>query len=68
MDRTRPAGREGWADWRRSLALVHHDPQADAARKRLAYDEVFANQLALLLLCVSRSGGIAPRPWRVRAS
>jgi ATP-dependent DNA helicase RecG len=44
------ADREGWADWRRSLALVHHDPQADAARKRLAYDEVFANQLALLLL------------------
>jgi ATP-dependent DNA helicase RecG len=43
-------GREGWADWRRSLALIHHDPQADVSRKRLAYDEVFANQLALLLL------------------
>src|SRR4051794_2204611 len=44
------ASREGWSDWRRSLGLIHREPGADAARKRLAYDEVFANQLALLLL------------------
>src|SRR3954452_24955025 len=42
--------REGWSAWRGSLALIHREPGADAARKRLAYDEVFANQLALLLL------------------
>jgi ATP-dependent DNA helicase RecG len=42
--------REVWGAWRASLALVHHEPGADAARRRLAYDEIFANQLALLLL------------------
>ena len=42
--------KEDWAAWHGSLALVHREPGADAARKRLAYDDVFANQLALLLL------------------
>src|SRR5437762_5383210 len=42
--------REGWSSWRGSLALVHREPGAEEARKRLGYDEVFANQLALLLL------------------
>ena len=42
--------REGWSAWRGSLALVHREPGAEEARKRLGYDEVFANQLALLLL------------------
>lgn len=40
----------GWGTWRGSLALIHRDPDADQARKRLSYDEIFANQLALLLL------------------
>ena len=44
------AARERWSAWRPSLALGHQDPRADDARKRLAYDEIFANQLALLLL------------------
>ena len=44
------AARERWSPWRASLALAHQDPRADDARKRLAYDEIFANQLALLLL------------------
>lgn len=50
------AAREGWADWRDSLLAAHH-PQsaaevaADApARRRLAYDELLANQLALALV------------------
>jgi ATP-dependent DNA helicase RecG len=43
-------GREGWGAWRASLALIHREPGADVARRRLAYDEIFANQLALLLL------------------
>ena len=34
----------------RRWRLVHREPGADAARRRLAYDEIFANQLALLLL------------------
>src|SRR3954447_8969672 len=41
--------REGWSVWRGSLALIHREPGAETAHKRLAYDEVFANQLALLL-------------------
>ena len=44
------AAKEGWRDWRGSLAEAHSDPTADQARRRLAYDEIFANQLALLLL------------------
>ncbi len=42
--------REGWRPWRVSLAEAHREPAATAARRRLAYDEVFANQLTLLLL------------------
>jgi ATP-dependent DNA helicase RecG len=44
------AGRESWSPWRASLAFIHREPGAEDARRRLAYDEVFANQLALLLL------------------
>jgi ATP-dependent DNA helicase RecG len=40
--------KEGWLPWRASLSEAHHDP--GAGRRRLAYDEIFANQLALLLL------------------
>ncbi len=42
--------REQWRDWRAALAEAHQQPGAELARKRLAYDEIFANQLALLLL------------------
>jgi ATP-dependent DNA helicase RecG len=42
--------REAWAEWRGSLALAHREPGSEASRRRLAYDEIFANQLALLLL------------------
>jgi ATP-dependent DNA helicase RecG len=44
------ATRESWGSWRTSLALIHREPGAGKARKRLAYDEIFANQLALMLL------------------
>src|SRR3954469_14767324 len=44
------ASRESWGAWRPSLALIHREPNAETPRKRLAYDEIFANQLALLLL------------------
>src|SRR3982751_741007 len=44
------AQREGWRAWRAALAEAHREPGADGARRRLAYDEIFANQLALLLL------------------
>jgi ATP-dependent DNA helicase RecG len=55
--------REVWGAWRASLALAHREPGADAARKRLAYDEIFANQLALLLLRQSqRRHRTAPLP------
>jgi ATP-dependent DNA helicase RecG len=44
------AARECWSAWLSSLSLIHREPAAEDARKRLAYDEIFANQLALLLL------------------
>ena len=42
--------RETWRNWRGALAEAHREPGSDEARRRLAYDEIFANQLALLLL------------------
>ncbi|MDP9423243.1 MAG: ATP-dependent DNA helicase RecG [Pseudomonadota bacterium] len=42
--------RDHWPNWRSAMAEAHYDPAATNARKRLAYDEIFANQLALLLL------------------
>ncbi len=42
--------REHWGSWRSSIALAHREAGSEDARKRLAYDEIFANQLALLLL------------------
>jgi ATP-dependent DNA helicase RecG len=42
--------RDHWPVWRSALAEAHSDPTATIASKRLAYDEIFANQLALLLL------------------
>ncbi|TKD53012.1 ATP-dependent DNA helicase RecG [Sphingomonas baiyangensis] len=40
----------GWPGWRAALAAIHADPADASARARLAYDELFANQLALLLV------------------
>ncbi|WP_066796051.1 ATP-dependent DNA helicase RecG [Sphingomonas soli] len=42
--------RHGWPNWREALVRIHADPADAKARERLAYDEVFANQLALLLV------------------
>ncbi|URW76323.1 ATP-dependent DNA helicase RecG [Sphingomonas donggukensis] len=39
-----------WPDWKAALTAIHADPSDTKARARLAYDEVFANQLALLLV------------------
>ena len=44
------ASREAWRGWQASLGQAHREPGAEQARRRLAYDEIFANQLALLLL------------------
>jgi len=41
---------EAWRPWRAALAEAHRDPGSEDPRRRLAYDEIFANQLALLLL------------------
>lgn len=42
--------RDHWPAWRSALAEAHSNPEATNARKRLAYDEIFANQLVLMLL------------------
>jgi ATP-dependent DNA helicase RecG len=39
-----------WPDWREALARAHADPADHKARERLAYDELFANQLAFMLV------------------
>ncbi len=39
-----------WPGWREALARVHADPSDAKAKERLAYDEIFANQLALSLV------------------
>jgi ATP-dependent DNA helicase RecG len=44
------AAREAWRPWRAALAEAHRDPGTEDSRRRLAYDEIFANQLALVLL------------------
>ncbi|HWJ71253.1 MAG TPA: ATP-dependent DNA helicase RecG [Sphingobium sp.] len=46
-------GRKGWPGWRAALGTAHEEPAAHAARARLAYDEIFASQLALMLLRAS---------------
>ena len=56
-----------WPTWRAALAEVHSDPESKSARKRLAYDEIFANQLALLLLRQD-AGASAPAHWRATAA
>lgn len=40
----------GWPDWKAALERIHADPADAKARERLAYDEVFANQLAMNLV------------------
>ena len=56
------ARRESWPSWRAALETLHHpeaetslSPQAPA-RRRLAYDELLANQLALALVRHSQRG------------
>lgn len=46
-------GARGWPDWQEALNSVHADPAQAKARERLAYDEIFANQLALSLVRAS---------------
>ena len=43
----------GWPSWRVAVETAHHAPDDASARDRLAYDEVFANQLALMLVRAS---------------
>ncbi len=43
----------GWPSWRQAIAAVHADPDDTLPRDRLAYDEIFANQLALMLVRAS---------------
>ncbi|MGN6622124.1 MAG: ATP-dependent DNA helicase RecG [Sphingomonas sp.] len=45
--------RHEWPGWRDALVRIHADPADTKARARLAYDELFANQLALMLVRAS---------------
>jgi ATP-dependent DNA helicase RecG len=50
-----PSVREkrGWPGWAEALEAAHHQREGAVARERLAYDEIFANQLALMLVRAS---------------
>ena len=48
--------KQGWPSWREALIRIHADPSDAKARERLAYDEIFANQLALMLVRASSRG------------
>lgn len=54
-------GSRGWKSWLSALKSIHQDPADSDARDRLAYDELFANQLALMLVRASsrRRKGVA---------
>ena len=54
---------KGWPGWREALVAIHADPADAKARERLAYDEIFANQLALML-CAARRGPSGGGRWR----
>jgi ATP-dependent DNA helicase RecG len=43
----------GWPSWHEAIATAHTDPDDTLPRDRLAYDEIFANQLALMLVRAS---------------
>lgn len=45
--------RKGWPAWREALCAAHSEPANAKARERLAYDEIFAGQLALMLVRAS---------------
>jgi ATP-dependent DNA helicase RecG len=45
--------RRGWPAWADALSMAHRGMRSAAAKERLAYDEVFANQLALMLVKAS---------------
>lgn len=42
-----------WPGWHAALETAHHNPADTAVHERLAYDELFANQLALMLVRAS---------------
>ncbi len=42
--------KQQWPRWHEALRQIHADPSDAKARARLAYDEIFATQLALLLV------------------
>jgi ATP-dependent DNA helicase RecG len=43
-----------WPKWDEALRRAHADPVDKAVRERLAYDEIFANQLAMMLVRASQ--------------
>ena len=45
--------KRGWPAWSEALHMAHRSRGAEEARTRLAYDEIFANQLALMLVRAS---------------
>jgi ATP-dependent DNA helicase RecG len=58
--------RRGWPAWREALASGASRSLPQRGAGRLAYDEIFANQLALLLLRQSAGAARARRSGRRR--
>src|SRR3546814_20962344 len=40
----------GWPEWNEAIERAHASPRDEAARDRPAYDEIFASQVALMLI------------------
>ena len=58
-----------WPAWADAAGEAHRDPAVTGPRQRLAYDELFANQLALMLVRASsrrRKGTPLPGDGRLR--
>jgi ATP-dependent DNA helicase RecG len=55
--------KQGWPGWREALVRAHADSGDAIARTRLAYDEIFANQLALMLV---RASSRRRRGWPLK--
>lgn len=49
IDHSLVAGK-AWPSWHEAMDRAHQSPQDTAARDRLSYDEIFASQVALMLI------------------
>ena len=52
-----------WPAWREALTRAHASPHDAAAHDRLAYDEIFASQVALMLIRQGQGSNATETRW-----